>query len=630
MRNLLFSSALLLISSASIAQLYVAPNGGTESYIYVKDQVLFVEQDVNLTENAASPDKKASIYLRDGSQLVQGTSNGTNSGNGYISVYQDSHSDAYDYNFWCSPVGNPTATGNQNFGVARFYDIQTNTQSALALHTGNTNGSSSPLTISRRWLYRMIPSTQRWSALGAGNNAPVGYGFTMKGTDVTVHTDPFSDPQNQVYDFRGRPNNGIITMPTQTGVAFTDGVQYDFTFTGNPYPSALDLNKVFIANPNIDSFKYWDEDRSINSHNYTANKGGYGTWIPGPGDPYATGGVYSKPTFLSYDNSGNPIPPIGGETMGADYARLYAPIGQGFMVMALNNAGITINNSHRVYEKEGAGSEFNFQGTGNNDDGGSRTSDISGSFVPDTPTIRIYSMFGESHYRDLVLMFDDLATDDYDRGMDASHPMDGAGTDAYFTIHGNEPDVRKNLVIQTVPFDDPHKMIPISFKIAQQMNVNVKAVEEINVPYLFAYLFDRDNNTYQLISDDPTQIADNGANMILPAGIYEDRFFITFRVAAPPDDNDTFVATNKKILEDLDFFQNNPAQQLEVVNKEGYDIRTANIFDMSGKLVYTNSNVGNSSRFTFPTGNLSDGMYIVMLTTAENIEVNYKISVQNR
>jgi hypothetical protein len=629
MKNLLFSSALLLLSSAAIAQLYVAPNGANESYIYVKDQVLFVEQDVNLTENTASADKKASIYLRDGSQLIQGASNGTNSGDGYISVYQDSRSDAYDYNYWCSPVGNPNATGNRNFGVARFHDIVTNTDSNLAAVTGGRNGSSSPLTISTQWLYRWIPSTQRWSAIGTGNNVPVGYGFTMKGTDITYHSDPFSDPQNQVYDFRGRPNNGDITLPTQTGVNW-NGIQYDFTLTGNPYPSALDLNKVFIDNTNIDSFKYWDEDRSVNSHYYVDNKGGYGTWIPGPGDPYVTGGVYSAPTFMSYDNSGNPTTPSGGT--GAVYGRLYAPIGQGFMVMALDNSGITLKNSHRVYEKEGADSEFNLHGGGNSG-GTSRTMDLDGQFAPEIPTLRIYTTFGESHYRDLVLMFDDAATDDYDRGLDASHPMDGAISDSYFTIHANQPDVRKNLVIQTVPFDDPHKRIAISFKIGEQMTVNVKAAEEINIPYLKAYLFDSLNNTYQLISDDPSQIGDNGANVLLPAGTYEGRFFITFRTATPQDDDEEGLVAkneNQRVLENLDFFQNNPAQQLEVGNKEGYEIISANIFDMSGKRVYTNNNVGNSSRFTFPTGNLSDGLYVVMLTTKENIDVNYKITVQNR
>lgn len=55
----------LLAVFASIncfSQLYV----GSNSYVYVKDRVLFVNQDINLQNNGA-------IYLRNESQLLQGT-----------------------------------------------------------------------------------------------------------------------------------------------------------------------------------------------------------------------------------------------------------------------------------------------------------------------------------------------------------------------------------------------------------------------------------------------------------------------------------------------------------------------------------------------------------------------------
>ena len=142
-----------------------------------------------------------------------------------------------------------------------------------------------------------------------------GYGFIMKGTDVTVHGDPFDDPNTQRYDFRGRPNNGDMVIPIQVGVPFTDGNIYNYSLTGNPYPSALNLYECsgMRDNTEIDSFKFWDEDRSINSHLYVDNKGGYGTWLPGAND--ADPGIYTVPTFLDYDNSGNPS---GGSTdMGA-------------------------------------------------------------------------------------------------------------------------------------------------------------------------------------------------------------------------------------------------------------------------------------------------------------------------
>ncbi|NNM22444.1 MAG: hypothetical protein HKO54_02725, partial [Flavobacteriaceae bacterium] len=348
MKNLLLSLAMLFVSASIFAQLYVTPNTTTssDSYIYVQDEVLFVEQDINLVENTNDATTEASIYLRDQAQLVQGTTSSANSGTGYISVFQDSNSDAYDYNYWASPVGNPTSTGNRSFGIARVNDSISLTESQLANTTSGYNGWSSPLTVSTRWFFRWNPTTQRWLWNGTGNVVPVGYGFIMKGTDVTVHGDPFTDPQNQLYDFRGRPNNGDITVPVQAGVVATDGNTYNFTLTGNPYPSALDLKDVFYDadNTEIDSFRYWDEDRSINSHYYVDNKGGYGTWIPGPQADDLNPGVYTVPTFFNYDHSGNQ----GGSTgmMGAAFERRFAPIGQGFMVVANSTGSIIIKNVH--------------------------------------------------------------------------------------------------------------------------------------------------------------------------------------------------------------------------------------------------------------------------------------------
>ncbi|RLD23232.1 MAG: secretion protein, partial [Bacteroidetes bacterium] len=201
----------MLTTTANVfAQLYITPNGASsaDSYIYVDNEVLFVEQDINLVVNNNDPTTEASIYLRNQAQLVQGTTVSTNSGTGYISVFQDSKSDSYDYNFWGSPVGNMSGSGNNNFGMARVNDSLSLTNSTVALTTVGYNGASSPLTISTRWYYRWNPATQRYVYNGTGDVVPPGRGFIMKGTDVTVHIDPFSDPQNQLYDFRGRPNSG--------------------------------------------------------------------------------------------------------------------------------------------------------------------------------------------------------------------------------------------------------------------------------------------------------------------------------------------------------------------------------------------------------------------------------------
>lgn len=86
----------------------------------------------------------------------------------------------------------------------------------------------------------------------------------------------------------------------------------------------------------------------------------------------------------------------------------------------------------------------------------------------------------------------------------------------------------------------------------------------------------------------------------------------------------------KEVTSNVDFFQNNPVAQLEVRNPEGYEIKSAAIFDMSGKLVLSEQNLGNSERFTFSTATFSDGVYIVKLTTTDNVEIDYRMTVHNK
>jgi len=94
------------------SQLYV---GGT-GYVFVKNEVLFVNQGVNIQNNGF-------LYLRNEGQLIQGTTGPSpNEGLGKLSVFQEGTSDNFDYNYWCSPVGNASATvGNENFGITQFH-----------------------------------------------------------------------------------------------------------------------------------------------------------------------------------------------------------------------------------------------------------------------------------------------------------------------------------------------------------------------------------------------------------------------------------------------------------------------------------------------------------------------------
>lgn len=84
MKFLLLSLTMLITTANLFAQLYVTPNGAssTDSYIYVDNEILFVEQDINLVENNNDATTEASIYLRNRAQLIQGTTVSTNIGTG--------------------------------------------------------------------------------------------------------------------------------------------------------------------------------------------------------------------------------------------------------------------------------------------------------------------------------------------------------------------------------------------------------------------------------------------------------------------------------------------------------------------------------------------------------------------
>ncbi|MFT5437744.1 MAG: hypothetical protein ACI840_002403 [Ulvibacter sp.] len=617
MKNLLPPIAALLFTVSSVAQLYVKPNGSEASYIYVKDEVLFVEDDISLAANPSGA-TEASIYFRDGAQLVQGTGTTDSSGDGYISILQNNtDSDAYDYAYWGSPVGDQTiaGTGNKNFGAMRFFNPEGGKDVGCDCYLGTDSTVNDPITsyngefnpemkISSRWLYTYTNNV--WSRIYDNSDVIPGRGFTMKGLGLTNH--------DQAYDFRGRANNGTITAPILAGAS---------SLSGNPYPSALDLNKFFYDNTNIQSIRFWEEDRTVDSHYYVDNKGGYGIWLPMGLDSGQTNpGIYAVAPFWNYNNVGGQGTYSGNS--GDSYQRRFAPVGQGFMLYGANTATgpVTYDNSQRSYILESSGlSDFR-----SNDgdpvvtDGTDEAIDV----IYATPTdyrishLRLNTYFNETHLRQLVLAFSDDATDGADRGFDALSPMDST-SDVYFPIGSDE---KRPYVIQTIPFDI-YKQIPYTIDLDIQTRVVVNVIEKVKFKGS-VYLYDNVEDTYQEIKSD----LERSAELTLPAGTYEDRFFISFMNR---DRTQQVVIENAKnqVLEDVDFFQNNPAQQLEVGNPEGYDIASANIFGMSGKLVYTASNLGNNNKFTFPTGNLSDGIYLVMLTTIDNIAVNYKITVKN-
>ncbi|HBR55464.1 MAG TPA: hypothetical protein DEA82_15255, partial [Flavobacteriaceae bacterium] len=219
---------------------------------------------------------------------------------------------------------------------------------------------------------------------------------------------------------------------------------------------------------------------------------------------------------------------------------------------------------------------------------------------------------------------------------------DAVFADAYFPVEvapnedPNEQGTIDQFVIQTVPFAI-EKMVPYAITLDRQTSIVVEVVQEDNFT-AEAFLFDTENNSYQQITGGYT------ASLLLNAGEYEDRFYIVFKggpyVVDPPLDDEYRMTDGRsaqsqadilaEVKQNVKFFQNNTLGQLEVSNPETYNIKYAHMFDMTGKLVQTQTNIGKTPSFTMNTATLADGVYLIKLATDENVSVDYKALVHNK
>ena len=89
--------------------------GSGSDYVYVDNTFIYTTDDARL--NSAN----SLMYMRRDGQLLQ-SGNVPNRGLGFLSTYQEGSVNNYQYNYWCSPVGIPSAgVGNNVFGLGGIY-----------------------------------------------------------------------------------------------------------------------------------------------------------------------------------------------------------------------------------------------------------------------------------------------------------------------------------------------------------------------------------------------------------------------------------------------------------------------------------------------------------------------------
>lgn len=573
-------SFLLLLCSISFAQLSVQ----NDAYVFVKNQYVYVTDDVNID------DVDSKIYLRDEAQLLQGNGTTGNSGQGELSVYQTGTVNQWSYNYWCSPVGNNSpAFGNEDARVNLIDDATGLTSSTDALFVSGYNGSASPLSIAKRWLWTYQMSTQYidWVYVGATGAIKPGLGFTMKGNGT-------GQTGSQLYDFRGKPNNGTITNDVANGVN---------TLIGNPYPSAIDAAAFIHDEDNQASITgtllFWEQDGTIPSHVLVEYRGGYSSFtISEDGSTVTT----APAQFMTYDEEDNSFPlPV--PSYGSKVAKRYIPIGQGFMIEGRAGtpsapATVYTKNEHRVFAKESDGNSYFFRSsntnsTESNTSVGIQYQDNGLSIVPeDYKRFRINVDFtvNNAHYtRQLVLNFHESATTGFDYGLELIR-SESLASDAYFSLDENV------FSGQAFPFEET-LTIPLVIDIEHQQPLRFRIFDIQN--------FNESQGIFihDSLTDTYTNLRQTDYELHITPGHYSDRFSIVFTT-------ETLGIETYKDTE-LTIFQDNALHQLSVLNPKNLDIETITIYDVTGKRINQLHFKETQEQYHVSTVHLIDGVYVV-------------------
>lgn len=575
----------LMIFSAStaFAQLHIQPSEKSDSYIYAKGRLVFVNNEINLTENHRK-ETQASIYLRKGSQLLQGNKNtNQNKGSGKISIFQEGTSNAYDYNYW----GLPVAVGGDSKQINDLiYEPLSKTESRNAKLISALDGHSDPLSISNRWIYTFSGANySNWSYAGDHFDLLPGEGFTMKGVNGynlnEIEGQAINRGSSQTYDFRGLPNDGLIELPIKKD---------QILLVGNPYPSALNLDKFLTENTSSTGIAYfWDSRKNGNSHYLTDYEGGYGTYSPGAG-------IYVPAIFRKYPDASET-----GET-GQVYARKISPVAQGFMIIGKNDGKVSFQNSQRIFQKESLGnSEFK---------------------SPETPisSLRLNIEMDSAYVRQLVLAFKEDATPDEDHAMDA-RKMDKSPSDISWSLSGEA------FVINVRPKKD-EELIPLKITLDKETSLQFSVGELNNFNPDRLFIYDSRDDLY-------FGIKTGYLKMSLPKGEYNERFYLSFIEKLPGNKADPEAPEGFKskppniLLNTIDIFQNNREEQLEVKILYESGISNFRLYDLNGKLLFNQNFKGVHKDFTFPTGNLGNAVYIVKVNTTDKRELTKKIGIRN-
>lgn len=507
------------------------------------------------------------VDLEGESQLVQGDDSLLDpTSEGKIERDQQGTADTFTYNYWSSPVGITNNTSNNNaYSLSDVLKDGSSPENPSVINfvSGHNGTDTNPIGIAKYWIWKFANLTSddysAWQHIKSDGILNIGEGFTMKGPG----TGDILDDQN--YVFEGKPNNGDISLTINSGNDY---------LIGNPYPSAIDGKEFINDNPNLSGTLYFWEHWGGDTHILSEYQGGYAL--------YNLAGGVKAPA---------PDPDVAQVGVGTKAPGQYIPVSQGFFVTGTSNGSITFENDQRVFAKESSSSSVFMR---NNETSGTEADDMDSD---DRMKFRIG--FKSSNdiqlTRQILLTIDENATSDVDWAYDALLNEDQ--TDDMFWVINNE-----KYIIQATSEANTTTIFPLGIKTSNE-GINTIRIDSLeNIPNdLSIYLHDIEQDIYH-------DLRTNDYEILLNIGEYLNRFEIAFSIPESLSNSET-------PIEDLKMYYTSTREKIVVLNPNLIELEQIQLYNISGQVVYENSNLWQESYNEYQLHYLSTGVYIIKLKT---------------
>jgi len=559
------------------------------------------------------------IDLEGESQLIQTLNSDLEiTSSGTVEKDQQGTKDLYTYNYWSSPVGVSNIVSNNNSytvpNVLKNGTIPASPATITFLTSGYNGAVGPPLKIADYWIWKYANQASNtysaWQHVRSTGSILAGEGFTMKGVANTSGNITLQ----QNYVLRGKPNNGNITL--------TLAPNNDY-LVGNPYPSALDADEFIKDNiSNLETngrntsgnvingaLYFWDHFAS-GTHVLAEYQGGYATYT-------LMGGTPAVCTDTRINATG---------TTGTKVPERYIPVGQGFFVTSVLDAGlvgltqpvvggtILFKNSQRIFKKEvvsgnNTGSVFLRTNSGSSKE---KSSNEKTTQEADTrPKIRLMFDSPEGYHRQLLVGVDENASNDFDLGYDAVI-IETNKADMYWNFVNNK------FIIQAVNNFDEAQVLPLGVKTSKTglATIRIESLENIDNTKKI-YIHDKDTGVYHNLKDSNYQFQ-------LPAGEYLNKYEITF--TSPNDQNGT-LGVSESELNATTVYYSNESGNIVLLNPNLTEIKNIELLNILGQSIITIDNIESKQVSEFKIKNLSSGTYVLKMHTVSG-SVSKKVLVK--